>query len=164
LQAADWIATWSFVVAAISLIAALVSIYIAVYAVSKSNKNSSVATMVTLNEAFSEAWRRLISSIKAVQCNPQCEDDRYMHLSELMNLFEAACGIQNENSLSGVSKELIDDYLDETLNMIVGDEYIRSEIPKMLTAPTTFKHIKKYLKSKRNLPLRYIIPVEWYEL
>ena len=163
MQAADWIATWSFVVAVISLVAALISIYVAVYTVCKSNNNSSVATLVTLNEAFSEAWRRLISSIKAIQNNPQCEDNRYAHLSELMNLFEAACGIQNENSLSGISKELIGDYLDDTLNLILESEYIRSQIPNMLTAPTTFKHIQEYLKSKRNQPLRYIIPVEWYE-
>jgi hypothetical protein len=38
------------------------------------------------------------------------------------------------------------------------------QIPHMLTDGTTFEHIKAFIKSLRNQPLRYNIPVEWYEL
>ncbi|WP_263351786.1 hypothetical protein [Acidicapsa acidisoli] len=164
MQTADWIAAWSFVVAVLSLIAALLSVYFAIRAIRKSDKNSSVATLVTLNEAFREAWQRLISSISSTEQNPASQDNRFADLSELMNLIEIACAIQNEQTLSGVSTELMKTYLDNILDHIVKDSYTRGEIPKMLTDPSTFEHIKKFIQSQRYQSSRIIIPMEWYEL
>ena len=151
-------------VAVFSLVAALTSVYVSVYAIRKGNKNSSIATLVVLTEALREAWGKFILSIKAVQKEPQSECNRYMYLSELMNVIEAGCAIQNEKSLSGVSKDLMKSHLVNSLELLVGNDYARSEIPKMLTDSTTFEHIKKFLKSQRNYRSRIIIPVEWYEL
>jgi hypothetical protein len=163
MQTSDWIATWSFVVAVISLIAALISIYVAVYAIKKGNKNSSVATLVTLNEAFREAWQRLILSISSYQEHPENKDNRYANLAELINLTELGCAIHDESSLTGVSKNLVKQYLLDTLEIIISDDYLSKQIPDMLTDPTTFEHIRKFLKSQRSQPSKLIIPVEWYE-
>jgi hypothetical protein len=164
MQTADWIATWSFVVALASFIAAIASVYVAVCATRKSDKNASVAMLVTLSEAFRDGWQRVFSSIKAIQREPDGEDTRYTSFSELLNIFEIACAIMNEKSLAGFSKEIIHKYLVDSLELIIHNEYARSQIPRMLTDETTFEHIKTFIKSLRNQPLRFIIPVEWYEL
>jgi len=70
----------------------------------------------------------------------------------------------NEKSLAGFSKEIVHTYLVDSLELIVGNDYARSEIPRMLTDETTFEHIKTFIRSLRNQPLRFIIPIEWYEL
>jgi hypothetical protein len=163
-QTADWIAIWSFVVALASLVVAVASVYVAVVAVRRSDKNASVAMLVTLSEAFRDGWQRVIASVKAIQKDPNVEDTRYTTFSELLNLFEVACAIMNEESIEGFSKEIIHKYLVDSLELIVGNEYARTQIPKMLTDETTFEHIKVFIKSLRNQPLRFIIPVKWYEL
>ncbi len=164
MQTADWIAIWTFVVAVASLVAAIAAVYVAVVAVRRSDKNASVAMLVTLSEAFRDGWQRVIASIKAIQKDPNAEDTRYSSFSELHNLFEIVCAIMNEKSIEGFSKEIIHKYLVDSLELIVGNDYARTQIPKMLTDETTFEHIKGFIKSLRNRPLRFIIPVEWYEL
>jgi hypothetical protein len=163
-QTAEWIATWSFIVAVVSLVAAIVSVYVAVSAIRKGDKNASVAMLVALNEAFRDGWQRVILSIKTIQNDPHSEDTRYTSFSELLNLFEIACAIQNEKSLYGFSKEIIHKYLVDSLELIVSNDYARDQIPRMLTDKSTFEHIKVFLKSQRNQPLKFIIPLEWYEL
>jgi hypothetical protein len=86
------------------------------------------------------------------------------NLLRLLNLFEIACAIMNEESVAGFSREIIHKYLVNALGLIVGNDYARDQIPKMLTDETTFEHINTFIKSLRNRPLRFIIPVEWYEL
>lgn len=164
MQAADWIAFWSLVVAVASLVIAAASVYIAIVAVRRSDKNASVAMLITLSEAFRAGWQRVIASIKAIDKDPSAEDARYTTFSELLNLFEIACAIMNEKSVAGFSREIIHKYLVDSLGLIVGNDYARMQIPHMLTDETTFEHIKAFIKSLRNQPLRYIIPVEWYEL
>jgi hypothetical protein len=151
-------------VAVASLVAAIVSVYVAVRAIRRSGKNASAAMLVTLSEAFRGGWERVIASIKDLQKGPDAEDTRYKTFSELLNLFEIACAIMNEESIEGFSKQIIHKYLVDSLGLIVGNDYARTQIPHMLTDETTFEHIKAFIKSLRNQPLRYIIPVEWYEL
>lgn len=164
MQTSDWIAFWSLVVAAASLVVAAASVYIAVVAVRRSDKNASVAMLVNLSEAFRAGWQRVIASIKAIEKDPKAEDTRYTTFSELLNLFEIACAIMNEKSVAGFSKQIIHKYLVDSLGLIVGNDYARTQIPQMLTDETTFEHIKVFIKSLRNQPLRFIVPVEWYEL
>jgi hypothetical protein len=52
----------------------------------------------------------------------------------------------------------------DSLRLIVDNDHARTQIQHMLTDETTFEDIKAFIKSLRHQPLRYIIPVEWYEL
>jgi hypothetical protein len=133
LQTADWIASASLIVAFVALVVAL-------YAVYRGNRNSSVTTLVTLNEACREAWHRFLY--------PDSEEQRQYQLSELMNLLEIACGIQLEKSLAGVSKHLIKDYLKEVLPLLLSNEHAREEMDRMQSSPTTFEHIKLFMKAE----------------
>lgn len=157
MQTADWIALASLAVA-------FASLGFSYYAIRKSDINASAAMLVTLSEAFREGWDRVLSSIKTIQKDPNSEDTRYKSFSELLNLFEVACAIINEKSIAGFSKQMIHKYLVGSLGLIVANDYARNQIPTMFTDETTFEHIKGFIKSLRNQPLRFIIPIEWYEL
>jgi len=128
-EASDWIALAS---GAISFIA----LGIAIYAVRKGNRNSSAATLVTLNDGFRQAWLRFL--------NAKDEQTMQAEFSELMNLIEIACAIYLEKSLSGVSRELAREYLEGILNLIKSNADARSRIEAMRHSPTTFKYIRKF--------------------
>jgi hypothetical protein len=157
LQFADKIALASLVIAIVSFFIALVALAVSMYATFKSNRNSSVATLVTLSEAFREAWSRFI---KATRENDN--DTKYYELAELMNLFEIACGIQLENSLSGMSMVLIKEYLEKALGLLISTEYTNKYVPGMLQDPLTFCNIKRFINSRPKY-LSVTIPPSWYQ-
>jgi hypothetical protein len=148
-QAADWIALWSLVIAVLALIAAL-------WAIFKSNRNSSVATLVTLLEATREAWKRYF--------NEQEPDEKWSELCEIMNLLEIAAAILNERSFAGVSKSLVREYLNEAVSLLRDDECASADIEKMFTAPTTFEHIQRFYKTHRSQPLSVTVPKQWFQM
>jgi hypothetical protein len=91
--------------------------YIAIVAVRRSDKNASVAMLITLSEAFRVGWQRVIASIKSIEKDPNAEDTRYTTFSELLNLFEIACAIMNEKFVAGFSREIIHKYLVDSLGL-----------------------------------------------
>jgi hypothetical protein len=136
-----------------SLAVAIVALVIAWYAIKRANKTTSAATMVTLNEGFRSAWTRFFAAEGA---------DRETELAELLNLFEIACAICLEGSLSGNSAVLIREYLNNVLRMLAGNDYARTHVDPLLQDANTFIFIKRFLKSKRS-GLSVTIPPEWYE-
>lgn len=157
MHASDWIAASSVVVAVAAL-------FVAIWAIRKSDKNSSVAMLVALSEAYRSGWQRVVQSIKAIQNDPNGPDTRYTTFSELLNFIEIGCAIINDDALTGFPKKIVNKFLVDSLELIVGNDYAKNQIPRMLTDETTFEHIKTFIKSLRNQPLRFIIPKEWYEL
>jgi hypothetical protein len=145
LQTTDWIA-------ASSLIVALAALIVAGFAIYRGNRNTSAATVVGLNEAFRQAWERFL---------PATGTNRRHQLSELMNLLEIASAIHLEGSLAGVSDDLVKDYLNSVLRLLIGDSYSESEIPTLLEDPKTFIYIKKFMNRRSELSVT--IPTKWYE-
>jgi len=125
-------------------------------AIYKGNRNASVATLVTLYEASRQAFQRFLSE--------KTEDAKRYELCELMNLLEIAAAILNERSFAGVSKEIQREYLNEVLELLIGDKYARETIDNMLSAPTTFAHIRKFYSVKRSQPLSVVTPRQWFQL
>ena len=93
------IAVLAFVAALASLAVSVVSIIVARYAISKSNKNSSAATLVAVYDGFREAWQRFLGA--------KDNSEGPYQLSELMNLAELTCAIHSERSFVGISRELM---------------------------------------------------------
>ena len=147
MQTADLIAAASLAVSAIALI-------VAWYAIYKGNRNASVATLVSINEAFRQAWQRFLKADN--------EADKSYELAELMNLFEIACGTQNEGSLAGVSKDIMAAYLNQVLTLLIYNDYTKAKIAELLETPNTFENIHKFLNIERPTPLSVTIPKEWY--
>jgi hypothetical protein len=129
-NASDWIAITS---GAISLIA----LAVALYAIRKGNRNSSAATLVTLNEACRQAWHRFLSA--------KNQEERQYEFAELMNLLEIGSAIYLEGSLAGVSRELTEEYLGNTLSLLESHKDARARIELMRHSPTTFKYIRQFL-------------------
>ena len=93
-----------------SLIIALVGFVVAIYALYRGNRNTSASTIIALNESLRQALERLVSPSGVIDLD---------QLPELMNLFEIACGIYLENSLAGVSKTLMGNYLGSVLRAVI---------------------------------------------
>jgi hypothetical protein len=148
-QTADWLA-------AASLVVSFAALGVAWYAAYKANRNSSVASLVTLNEAYRQAWERFLT--KELD-----EKARYREFCELMNLIETGCGIVVEGSLSGVSTKMITIYLNDVLELLKANEYAKAHVPAMTHSLTTFEYLKAFLKSKPKY-LSVTIPPEWYQL
>jgi len=129
--------TLSDLIAAPSLAIAAIALVVAVVAIRRADRNSSAATMVTLNEAFRQAWPRFLYA--------KDETEHQYEFSELMNLLEIGCAIYLEGSISGVSRELIEEYLGNTLSLLESNKDARSRIELMRHSPTTFKYIRRFL-------------------
>jgi hypothetical protein len=140
-------------IAIASLLVALFALLLAAYAIYRSNRNTSAATLVTLNEALRQAWDRLL---------PPGGNIDVSQFAELMNLFEIACAISLERSLAGNSKSLMAHYLNSVSKMLINNQTTKSEIPKLLHEKSTFQYVKKFLNIKRT-DRSIVIPVEWFE-
>jgi len=147
LQTADWLA-------AASLVVALAALALSFYAIYRGNRNTSVATLVAINESFRQAWQRFLSE--------NDEQKRQYELAELMNLVEIACATLNEGSLAGKSHKIMSAYLSEVLKLLIANDYANLEIGKLLNSTTTFANINEYLNVERKPPLSVTIPQEWY--
>lgn len=128
----DWIAIASAAVSWTALVVALC-------AIRRSNRNSSVATLVTLNEGFRQAWQRYF----AADANKDHE------FSELMNLLEIACGIHCEKSLFGISRELSREYIEHVLLLVEGNPEAMNGVKSAVHAPNTFKYIELFRTQMR---------------
>lgn len=127
-------------IAATSVAVSVIALAVAVVAIRKADRNSSAATTVTLNEAFRQAWPRFLSAN---------DEDRQYEFSELMNLLEIGCAIYLEGSISGISRELIEEYLGNTLSLLESNEDARSRIELMRHSPTTFRYVRQFLVRTR---------------
>lgn len=126
----------ALVVSGASLFASVLALWIASVAIGRSDKNASAATMVTLYEGFREGWRRFLKADE--------EGDRYFEMAELMNTFEIACGIHQEGSIHGVSRELLEEYLCNTLSDIAANSDAQRQVHAMVEAATTFKYVARF--------------------
>ena len=144
----------SLQIATASLVVSFTALSVAWYGIRRANKTSSAATLVTLNEGFRQAWGRYFEA--------PAERQQY-ELAELLNLFEIACAIYLEKSLTGNSRELVFEYIDGMLKIVVrnenSSEWVRHEL---LQSKTTFKFIKQFINEKPP-GLSVTIPPEWYQ-
>lgn len=134
------IALWSLLFSLAAFAVSLVALFVSLYAIRRSNKNSSVATLVTLNEGFRQAWQRFLEA--------KNEQVAQYEFSELLNLFELACAIQSEHSLVGVSRELAEAYIKDSWELLSNSEDAKKRIRVTLTTPKTFNYIRQFLGKK----------------
>lgn len=113
----------------------IIALSTALYAIKRSSLNSSVATLVTLNDGFRQAWQRYLEA-------PETAKD--YAFSELANLLEIACGIHWEKSLFGISRELSSEYVEHVLLLIEGNDDARRRLEASIHTPNTFKYIARF--------------------
>lgn len=131
------IALWSLLFSLVALAVSLVALFVSLYAIRRGNKNSSASTLVTPYEGFRQAWQRFLEA--------KNEQAKQYEFSELLNLFELACAIHSEHSLVGVSRELAEDYIRESWELLSNSDDAKKRIRLTLTRPRTFIYIRKFL-------------------
>jgi hypothetical protein len=147
----DWIA-------AASLGVALAALMISWYAIVRANKTTSAATLVALNEGFRQAWERCLQLRPTEQ-----QAELTYQLAELLNLLEIACGVYLERSVSGNSRQLLVEYLNGVLSLLIKNPSFSNQIPQLLQTEKTFIFIKRFIKEKPK-SLSVTIPPNWYQL
>ena len=136
-----------------SLVVAFSALLVAWYAIARANKTTSAATMVALNESFRSAWSRFFQVP---------DSEKPIELAELLNVLEIACAVCLEGSLSGNSKMLMSEYLNNILRMLAKDEFTRANVGPLLQDASTFIFIRKFLGEKRRT-LSVVNPPQWFE-
>lgn len=144
----DWLA-------AASLFVALAALVVSIFAIVRANATASAATLVTLNEGFRQAWERCLKKDIA-------SDALSYELAELLNLFEIACAIYLDRSLTGNSRELAAEYLKSSLSLLVSHEHLNDKALALLQDKTTFIFIKKFFNQRPSIIS--VLPREWYQL
>ena len=147
MTSSDWIA-------AASLAVSIVALFVSWFAIWRSNRTTSAATFVSLNEGFRQAWTRFFDA------SPQTKS---YELAELLNLLEIGCAIYLEGSLSGNARKLTLEYLRNVLQHLVEDDYTNAQIPVLLQAPHTFIFIRRFLNQKVQ-HLSVTIPPRWHQM
>jgi hypothetical protein len=139
----DWIAAGSGVIAVCALA-------VAVNTVRRSNRTSSVATLVTLNDGFRELWKSYFAAA------PEQKDHEFF---ELLNLLEIACGIHCEKSLVGIARELSQEYVEHVLLLIERTPEACARLEHAVHAPTTFRYIARFrARMRRRDPQLGLLP------
>lgn len=132
-----WDGWATLVLSGASLVVALAALLVAWLAISRSDRNTSGATLVTLYESFRQGWARF-----------QNETDdpirsRY-EMAELMNTFEIACAIHQGRSIHGHSRSILEEYLCDMLAKFAGDDGAAACIRSMVDGPSTFKYVAMF--------------------
>jgi hypothetical protein len=83
-------------------------------------------------------------------------------LAELLNLFEIACAIYLEKSLTGNSRKLAFEYIDSILRVLVQNEYTNVQVATLLETESTFIFIRKFL-NQNNPNLSVTVPPQWFQ-
>lgn len=154
----DVIALWS-------LILGVLAIIVAIFTLRRGNKNSSVASMIPLNAEIRNTWDEFIDSFQTMDFSSPAEFVEFERnirnkLERLMNVLEIAAAIEVEGTLSGVSQDLMSDYLRRILDDIISDDYTNAKVSDLLQDETTYIYIRRFLK--KNTPLSTVLPPQWY--
>ncbi|HEY1648604.1 MAG TPA: hypothetical protein VGF96_11500 [Terracidiphilus sp.] len=142
-------------IALASGIVSVIALVVAVYAIHKGNRNSSVATLISLSESCRGGWNRFLSSTN--------DEDRVYELAELMNTLEIAAAIVNEDSLAGVSKTLLKAYLEQVITLLRQNAFASAQIEQMLSVPKTFECIQKFYTAPHDSLPSVTRPKRWFQ-
>jgi hypothetical protein len=139
----DWIAIAGVVVSLAGLVVALAALAVAWFAIVRGNKNSSAAILITLNDLFRQGWQRFLSETDS--------NKRQFELAELFNLFEIACAIHSEKALVGVSRELMTEYLNFTLDHLQENKEAMAAFERLTQTDETFRYMRQFVIANRAL-------------
>jgi hypothetical protein len=124
-----------------ALVVSIVALMVACYAVWRGNRNSSAATMLSLNEGFRQGWVRFLGATSS--------ESKNYELAELMNILEVAAAIQLEGSLAGVSGKLAEEYLCAVLSLLEAHDDARTRIKLLRQSAGTFEYLLQFLAQAR---------------
>ncbi|HEU4634905.1 MAG TPA: hypothetical protein VFS41_01915 [Edaphobacter sp.] len=131
-------------ISGVSLGVSVIGFAVAILTLQRGNNNSSAATLVGLQTGFSNCWDNLRKAIR-----DEDEDSRKFYLAELLNLFESACGIINEGTLTGASKKLMVDYVCDCFRLLKELD-VQCEARNLIDTNETYKEIRIFEAAHEN--------------
>jgi hypothetical protein len=134
LQNADWLTTLGISVGAIGL-------FFTWYGIHRTNKNASAASYISLNEAWRQAWERYLAAVD--------EPAKQHQFAELSNILEISCALKIKKVFTGVSRELLTEYIDDIINLLRKNEDARNRLLALIDKASTFKYVRLYLDDMR---------------
>src|SRR3990167_4966902 len=123
-------------IAVISVMAAIVAVIVSLVALHRADKNTSLATLVSINEGMSQAWRHYL--------HDETAEERELAFGDLINLLEIGCAAYLNGSIHHDSKGLLGQHLCSTLDIIGGHAPARDALHALREAPSTFEHLAKF--------------------
>lgn len=134
---------WDFT----ALIVSAAALGLAVFTAWRSDRNTSAATLVSLYEALRAAWGRYLQAEEPVQVE--------FEFAELINLIELACAVYLDAAVHGATREMLEEYLVEVLEILRADDVARKRMAGFMERPNTYKYLKRFLgKMRRQEKLR----------
>lgn len=129
-------------VSVVANVATVVALFIAIRQLQLGRRASSAASVVTINEAFRQAWGRFMD-MKA--------DDprRFGAFCDVTNLVESACALHEDQVFTSRSGKLLERYLIAILRVIQGDPAARQWVAGMLHDDHTFEHMRRFVEKHR---------------
>lgn len=103
--------------------------------------SSSAAAWVSISSDFRSEWLLF----------GQAENEvfKQFHFAELMNIFEITCAMFEKGAWRGVTKELVQAYVVDTLVRIKNSPDASERITQMIDNPESLKYVRAFLKRER---------------
>lgn len=128
----------------VSLLIALVAFVVSLVALHRSDRTSSAGTLVSVYDSISSAWARFLVAEGDAKQN--------FELAELLNRLEVACAMSLGGGIHGTAKELMDDYVENSLIEIAADGSALQAIHRLRHRSTTFKYIVRFIRAPVRRP------------
>jgi hypothetical protein len=151
----DRIAFWSLIIGVVGTF----------FTLRRGNKNSSVASMIPLNAEIRDRLDQYNSSFANIGFETELELEASertvaLKLEQLMNVLELAAAIEVEGTLSGVSRDLMSDYLQRTLEDLIRNDYTSSKVSSLLQNQKDYLYIRRFLRQRDRVSSA--LPQGWY--
>jgi hypothetical protein len=130
------------IVSTVANVATVIALLIAVWQFAAGKRSSSGAAVITLNEAFRQAWARFLDM-------PGDDPRRYGAFCDVANLVESACALHEDKVFTGRSGRLLERYLVAILRVFQGDPAARGWLARMLHDTDTFEHMGRFVSRHR---------------
>jgi hypothetical protein len=104
----------------------------------------AVTTLQSLQEFFKASNEREAALVEA-------EGDKRHAFIEFMNFLEVYSAAANERLLSGVTLELVNDKLIDSIVVLMQLGHWHDAIEGSVTGPTTYKHLRKFIRRHKKI-------------
>jgi hypothetical protein len=136
----DALAFWASIATLVAVALNVIALFVMARQLRTGRRAASAGALIALNESFRQAW---------LQFSQASEDWRQHTFSDIVNLLETACAIDEDKLFVGKGGKLLEDYLCHVLILIQQSDDARQRIERMMLTPLTFKHILNFIQRHR---------------
>ena len=121
--------------AILTLLLTVIALLLTSYSNRLQARSRDYSNYLDLMTRFSKAWRQFRVAEK---------HDKEYEFRELLNLIEASCHLLRHSALGPASKEMLKDYLSETISSITINENYKHHLQEANSGERTFCEMKRF--------------------